>query len=109
MTKHETFKVPAAAGKRFYFRVPGEDKDRYLPLMTSLPARVRHRLASIASRVAAADTPEEKAAVGLEAEELQHDMVEEECPGLLDVVTGDQLDAIITAWGQASGGASLGE
>ena len=109
MAKHETFKVPAAVGERFYFRVPGEDRDRSLPLMTSLQARVRHRLASIASRVAAADTPEEKAAVGLEAEDLQHDMVEEECPGLLDVVTGDQLDAIIAAWGRPWGGATPGE
>ena len=110
MAKRKAFQVPAAGGKRFYFRVPGEDTDRSLPLMMSLPASTRHKMATIAGRLAAADDSEQaRVALGLEAEAMQHDLVSEQCPGLLDVVTGDQLDAIIAAWGEASGQGSLGE
>lgn len=110
MAKRKAFQVPTARDERFYFRVPGEDTDRSLPLMTSLPAGTRHKMATIAGRLAASDDSEEtRVALGLEAEEMQHDLVSEQCPGLLDVVTGDQLDAIIAAWGEASGQVSLGE
>lgn len=110
MAKRKAFQVPTAGGKRFYFRVPGEDTDRSLPLMMSLPASTRHKMATIAGRLAAADDSEQaRVALGLEAEAMQHDLVSEQCPGLLDVVTGDQLDAIIAAWGEASGQGSLGE
>lgn len=110
MAKRKAFQVPEAREERFYFRVPGEDEDRSLPLMSSLPARTRHQMAVIAGRLAAADDSKEaRATLGLEAEEMQNDLVSQECPGLLDVVTGDQLDAIIMAWGEASGQESLGE
>ena len=108
-----TFLVPGAkadkAENRFVFRVPGEKEDRSMPLLKHIKASYRRRLTEVSRRLKEETATEEARTIArLEAEAIQFETIEEYCPGLTDVVSSDQLEAIIDAWGKASG-ASVGE
>lgn len=107
------FLVPGAksekAENRFVFRVPGEKEDRSLPLLRHIKASYRRRLSDVSRRLKDEHLSEDAlVAARLEAEAIQFEIVEDACPGLTDAVTSDQLEAIIEAWGEASG-TSVGE
>jgi hypothetical protein len=100
-----TFQVPKSKASirqnQFPFRVPGEKKDRTLPLMQYLNAETRHRFSqSSALAQAAGDdiTPDMVAAAG----QLQYDLIEQHHPGLHKLLDGDQIDALVAAWVEAS-------
>lgn len=102
--------VPQSSGKeRFEFRLPGEKKNRSLPYMSDISAVYRHRLTQISRALSKAETEDERTDAGIEAEDLQFEMLENYCPGITSKVTGEQLDAIITAWAEASDSPSVGE
>ena len=100
------FLVPGAkadkAENRFIFRLPGEKQDRSMPLLKHIKASYRRRLSEVSRRL------KDENSSRLEAEAIQFEIIEDCCPGLTDVVSSDQLEAIITAWGEASG-TSVGE
>lgn len=107
------FLVPGAkaekAENRFVFRVPGEKQDRSLPLLRHIKASYRRRLSEVSRRLKDGSVSEDTRALArLEGESIQFEIIEDCCPGLTDVVSSDQLEAIITAWGEASG-TSVGE
>lgn len=98
------FIVPAPKSKksanRFTFTLPGETEERSLPRLTHLRADHKRRLAEVALRMRDEATQTEAA---LEGEILMGDIMEEECPGLLELLTSDQQEALIAAWQEASG------
>lgn len=107
------FLVPGAkadkAENRFIFRLPGEKEDRSMPLLKHIKASYRRRLSEAARRLKDESLSDDARALArLEAESIQFETIEDYCPGLTDAVSSDQLEAIITAWGEASG-ASVGE
>lgn len=107
------FLVPGAKAEktenRFVFRIPGEKEDRSMPLLKHIKASFRRRLSEVSLRLKDENSSEEvKALSRLEAEAIQFEIIEDCCPGLTDAVSSDQLEAIITAWGEASG-TSVGE
>lgn len=107
------FLVPGAkadkAENRFIFRIPGEKEDRSLPLLKHIKASYRRRLTEVSRRLKDESASEDAQALArLEAEAIQFETIEDYCPGLTDAVSSDQLEAIITAWGEASG-TSVGE
>lgn len=102
------FLVPGAkadkAENRFVFRIPGEKQDRSMPLLKHIKASYRRRLSEVSRRLKDENLSEDARALArLEAESIQFETIEDCCPGLTDVVSSDQLEAIITAWGEASG------
>lgn len=103
------FIVPASKAKRkanrFAFRLPGEKADRTLPRIQDLRGDYKARLAEIARASADVDSEdkEAKARLNLDQSILTTDILEEECPGLLKQLTGDQLDALLAAWRDFSG------
>lgn len=107
------FLVPGAkadkAENRFVFRIPGEKEDRSMPLLKHTKASYRRRMSEVSRRLKDESISEgARTLARLEAEALQFEIIEDYCPGLTDAVSSDQLEAIISAWGEASG-ASVGE
>lgn len=107
------FLVPGAkadkAENRFVFRIPGEKEDRSMPLLKHIKASYRRRLSEVSLCLKDESISEEARTLArLEAEAIQFEIIEDCCPGLTDAVSSDQLEAIIAAWGEASG-TSVGE
>ena len=100
------------ASERFSFRLPGESRNRSLPLMQDLRGDHGHRLAALAR--AAADLPEgeegraDRARIALDEALLTQDIMEAEEPGILALLTGSQIRALVEAWREASN-ISVGE
>ena len=91
------FNLEASSGERFQFAVEGDETTYSLPNPRKLPASFAIELSK------AAKDGEGMAAVGVFA-----DLLEAECPGLLNEITVDQLTALVEAW-QEFGGISMGE
>ncbi len=106
------FLVPGAKANkadRFVFRIPGEKEDRSMPLLKHIKASYRRRLSEVSRRLRDESISKEAQTLArLDAEAIQFEIIEDCCPGLTDAVSSDQLEAIVTAWGKASG-TSVGE
>lgn len=105
MTTHQVPPSKASIKQNQYtFRVPGEKKDRALPLMQFVNASLRHRFGQVTTRIQAAQergqdpSAEDMAASG----ELQYELIEKYSPGLHEATDGEQLDWIVQEWIKAS-------
>lgn len=85
------FAVIGRAEKAFRFQLSGSEKVWSLPLIGTLPIK----LARDISKITTLD--------GNEQLDTMIDVFDGLCPGLTDVVSGDELNEIITLWCEASG------
>jgi hypothetical protein len=106
------FQVPEskANDNLFEFSIPGSEKVWALPKLQYLRASQAEELTGVTAkirRVGAEKAKKDPALVG-EISDIQRKIVEQYCPGLYDLVTNDQLGALMEAWQEAST-VSLGE
>lgn len=102
------YEVPASKASQkqnqFIFKVPGERKERSLPLLKYTPVGYRNRLAALAKPITTAkDAGREPDRADLEALGLfQLEMLDRYSPGLTDAMDDGQLAALLGAWQEAS-------
>lgn len=99
------FQVPesAAADHIFEFTLPGSDKVWQLPLLGYLKANEQGNFVRVAAKVKrSGDKAKKDSAILSEVMDLQRELIEKHCPGLYDLVTVDQLEALVVAWQEAS-------
>jgi len=102
------YEIPASRASLkqnvFEFKVPGERKNRSLPLMQYTPLGFRTKLESLARPIQAA----QKAGEDPDVEDLralgnmQLEMLEKYSPGLTDLLDDEQMAALLKAWQEAS-------
>lgn len=108
------FEIPASKASikqnLFQFKIPGEKKDRELPLQQHITADLRARLGEVAAVVLkhqkAETDPEPLELVALQR--IQREVLEHYHPDLYQLLDSEQVNALTQAWGAASK-ASLGE
>lgn len=103
------YEVPASRASikqnQFIFKLPGERKERTLPLLKYTPVGYRNKLAGLAAPISAAkDAGRDPETADLQAlGQFQLDMLDRFSPGLTDVMDDEQLAALLGAWQEASG------
>lgn len=108
------FQVPTSKASidqnQFKFQLPGSRKTYTLPKMQYISSDLRERMQSAGTRlktvIDAGGTPDPESAA--EMGKIQRELFEKYAPGLYELVTDDQIEAIQEAWQEASG-ISLGE
>ncbi len=109
------FQVPASKASinqnRFEFELDipaanGKSKKRKfsLPKMQFVSSDVRHRMQRVGVKIDSLQKEGETVdpALQVEAAEIQRELIEKYAPGLYELVTDDQLQAIQEAWQEAS-------
>lgn len=91
------FNLEASRGERFQFAIEGDETVYTLPNPRKLPASFAIKLGRAA-----------KEGEGMAAIDVFAGLLDDECPGLLDKITVEQMTALVEAW-QAFGGITMGE